>query len=248
MTYGDTEKRERAIAGARMAIEDSSISYTEASETVGVCRSYVVEAALILRFGTPEENKAFAELTIPARRLADTIRQRTPQEHKRKTPAAPRRSAETIDMSVRIFRAARLCLADNVSNKDAARREGVSHKQVSDAVTVLKHGTPEQIAKGESGEMGLNPLINLIRSYIPADVRKAARKQNVRGQEAIEVFKTESAIFAKLRIALEAIASMPQPSDVVAVARKNNIRADTVNRFLMTSFSWITEFSDEWTK
>jgi hypothetical protein len=41
---------------------------------------------------------------------------------------------------------------------------------------------------------------------------------------------------------------LPQPTDVIAVIRKNHNREMHVDKTLIAAFTWLTEFSDAWTK
>jgi hypothetical protein len=240
--------RERALTGAQLVVNDPNISHVQAAERSGSTRWGVTEAYLLLGHGTAEEIAAVREGRIAMREACDIIRSRRPGDHQRKV--LPRRipTAKDVEGRVAAFRAARLAIQDSLSLPDASKRCCANLRGASEAHLILKHATPEQIAKAEAGELSLQGLATTIRSIVPPEVRKANRKQLRQGEDTMSIARTEAAIWNGLRGALEAISSMPQPTDVISIVRKNAMRGEAVNRNLMTAFTWITEFSDEWTK
>lgn len=85
---GERLGRQRAFAGARLALADN-ISMDAAAERVGSKRSSVQEAMMILRLGTPEEITAVELNNAPMGKLTDAIYARTTPEERRATARKP---------------------------------------------------------------------------------------------------------------------------------------------------------------
>jgi hypothetical protein len=144
--------------------------------------------------------------------------------------------------------AARYAIEQNLPREEAAKKFSVGTDSISRAHTILTHGTPEEAALVEAGTSSLRDVYETVLKRTPKDQRREGRKRGVRGEITKEQDKAEAAIWSTLKDALDSICSLPQPEDVVKIVRKNRIRATGVDKKLMTTFTWITEFSDAWTK
>lgn len=95
--------RINAMAGARMALAGKSLA--EAAETVGVNRSSISSAVLVLTFGTEEEIKAIESGALALESTADAVRARTPAAERAKARRNPTQTvlikdAREVDASV----------------------------------------------------------------------------------------------------------------------------------------------------
>lgn len=141
---------------------------------------------------------------------------------------------------------ARLALKEQLSLSEAAKRSDASRDSVGEAYLLLRYGTEEEITSVENNLLALNIAASAIRLRVPAVERE--RKSPHKNCEHTHRAELEAAIWAKLRRVLDDINAMPQPADVVAIVRKNQRRAQTLNTKLIAAYGWITEFSDAWTK
>lgn len=245
----EIEARRKALAGARLAIAEN-ISHKAAAARVGSNIYTVTESYIILTKGTPEEVAALESGAVAVRSAVDAIRQRSTKQERwsqRKSGAGRQSPASDLVMRQAAFRAARIVMAEGISHADAARRAGASRRSVSEAYVILANCSPSQISRGESGETSIMELTEWVRENVPAEIRKTKRKIARLGGDVQQQRDTESALWLKLRDALDNIAAMPLPADVVGICKKNRMREEKVNEKLIAAFAWITEFSDAWT-
>lgn len=247
-TAGDA--RRRALDGARLARAEN-ISHEEAAQRVGSNVYWVTECYLVLAFGTPDEIASIERGAVTIRAAADAIRARTTKEDRRvaRKAGAGRNSPDSeIEIRKRAFQGARIVIKEGISHVDAAQRLQISRRAISSAYVILAHCSPEQIAKAEIGEISLALLVDHVRKNVPADIRKSKRKGPIFDADTRKQRDTEVALWNTLRDALDGIAAMPQPQDIVRIVKKHRMREEKVNEKLIAAFAWITEFSDAWTR
>ncbi len=160
----------------------------------------------------------------------------------------PTRPAEK-EANARALPAARYILENPLNRPAACDKFTTTRSGITLALVLLQEGTPEEIAAVDAGAP-LNPIVATIRKRRTALApgKRQRLKKVAYSQVELERKKVDMAIWEHLGSALKSIASLPQPDDVVKIARKNGERTKAVDRNLMTAFSWITEFSDAWTK
>lgn len=180
--------------------------------------------------------------------MEESFLKRTKTLRRGRDPGRPR--GKEMEKKRRAIEAAKLVM-NGIGHIEAGNQMGVSRKLVGDVFIALTRGTPEEIAKLESGELGLGGpggLLQIIHNRTPDEVRRKSRKKPKYQPEVRQQWGQEAAMWDKLRNGLIAICSLPRPEDVMAIAKKNNVRAKLVDEKLMAAFAWITEFSDAWTK
>lgn len=144
--------------------------------------------------------------------------------------------------------AARYLMETPANRMEVCKEFNTNSGSLTNALVLLQEGTPEEIAGVEAGG-ALYPIAKMIIARrAPTSGKRRRLKKVGFSQEALARKKVEMAIWESLGSALKNIASLPQPQDVVEIARKNTMRVQAVDRNLMTAFTWITEFSDAWTK
>jgi hypothetical protein len=135
----------------------------------------------------------------------------------------------------------------------AAKLLNVSRDSVFHAKTVLKHGTPEEIAAVKNGSASVSTIANDIRKNPRADKRPSpieAKEARIREGQAAQVKaqRNNAVKWSLLRDALHNITSLPRPADVVKMARfyDKKTNGSAIERKLGPSLEWLTEFSDAW--
>lgn len=163
--------------------------------------------------------------------------------------ARPNRAFEIKARKQAMAAARELIAADGRLNRDEiAAKHQVTPSGVSLAVIILKHGTEAEIASVDNGEQGLRPVYDEVVTRIPVDQRIKSKTRATISAERKEQVKNDAATWKQLRQAIELICGMPLPADVVAIARRNGGRASSLDRKIIAAYSWLTEFSDAWTK
>lgn len=233
----------RSFLAARYAI-DNNVSYTEAAAKFGVRQPIVSECAVILRFGTPEEIAAVerGEVSI---HVARTIRARIPKEERGRRMEVDRNRPEDEEVRKAAFEGARLAMSQKIALSDIAKQTGASPQLISWTITVLTHGTPEEIAAAESFKVSLWKIYQTIRARVPAEERT---KQQVLSEEQQLILAGDKDVWGRVADAFTAISALPRPADVVTICRKNRQRSERISRELATVYSWIEEFANAWTK
>jgi len=161
---------------------------------------------------------------------------------------ASRTGNSHVEARINAIRAARLAVAEHISMQEASEREGSKRSSTQEAYIVLTLGTPEEIAAVETGRTTLGPTAKVILARTPPEVRAAAIRKPVLPQRELEGRALEAAEWAKLKMALDALTSLPAPSDVMTIVKRNPQRAEYVSRKVLTAHTWLEEFVNAWTK
>lgn len=164
-----------------------------------------------------------------------------------KTKTRPTRKRE-IQGRINAIKGARLVLTGGKSVEEAAGAVDSNRHSVSCGLMILEFGTAEEIAAVERGELNLDATSRAIRKRTPEKDRLAKRRAPTQTAALVQARSIDAEIWGKLREALDAITSLPSPKDTAAIVRKNSMRIEHVNRKLLASLAWITEFSDEVTR
>lgn len=141
--------------------------------------------------------------------------------------------------------AAELSLNSQVRVVDAAAQLGVERHIVTAVRMILDHGTPEEIEELRTGSRGLTNMVTAIRKRagrLPR-IRRSVWSNDTHDKRAFR-----NALWKNLSTALEAIVSMPHPAEVAEIIKTHPARRQCVDAKLLQSLSWLTEFSDVWTR
>lgn len=149
---------------------------------------------------------------------------------------------------INAIRGARMVLTQNKSAEEAASVVGSNRSGISCGLMILEFGTAEEIAAVEDGKLNLDATARAIRKRTPETERLAKRRAPTQTAKLIQSREIDAEVWGKLREALDAISGLPAPKDTAAIVRKNVMRIEHVNRKLLISLEWITEFSDEITR
>lgn len=138
-----------------------------------------------------------------------------------------------------------------ISLDEAATLLGVSRSTVKNARLVLQEGTESEVSAADRGEVGVSTLAHNIRERDPRDRRSDRKDKPQKRTEALAENHRRKQLNAQmwghLRDGLNAIASLPRASDVVAIARTHD-RAGVVDAKLFQSLQWMKDFAHEWSK
>lgn len=133
---------------------------------------------------------------------------------------------------------------------EAAAMLNVSRDTVFHAKTVLKEGTPEEIAAVKRGEAAASTVAKQIRQNHPKEKRRASREVPLaaRGNnpERIQARQMRALIWGQFRGALDALTSLPSPADVLVVIAENDRSGNYVDARLSRALNWLKDFSNEW--
>lgn len=160
------------------------------------------------------------------------------------------RSEREIGTSKRAILAARKQIAANgvLHRDDLAKEFEVTPNAVSRALVAVKHGTEEEIAAIERGEMGAYAVYLNVVSRVPVEARMKTKSPATRSADARSAMRNDAEMWKTLREAVDLICGLPRPVDMVALARRNRRRTVAVDSRIMDAYTWLSEFSDEWTK
>lgn len=159
-----------------------------------------------------------------------------------KTVVRPPRPYE-IELRKRMVDAVRFADENKVPLSEVAKTRSLPWSTLQETSVVLRFGSPEQISALEIGMLSLREAARELRK-----VKGRERRPMILSADAKAMNVSESLVFAKLRDALENIAALPRPSDVVVIVKRQPGRLATVQKNLSTAYSWIEEFADAWTK
>ena len=133
---------------------------------------------------------------------------------------------------------------------EAAQLLNVSSSTVQSARRVLSEATPEEIASVDRGEVAASTIANEIRQGLRPERRRTLREaplaQAGKNPERIQRAQMQADIWAHVNEALTALTSLPLPSDVADIVRKNPARTRAVNDRLTRSLQWLKDFENVW--
>lgn len=144
----------------------------------------------------------------------------------------------------------RLPQAGSVTAVEAGALLKVHPTSVRKAKQIMREGSAEQIAGIRSGEKRVSVVLDEIKKTRPlkpgGNKNKKGVLRNVGGNAArIESLRVNAQIWAKLRSGLEALSSLPLPSDVLScIATRSNTAI--INARLPSSLKWLKEFDHVW--
>lgn len=151
-----------------------------------------------------------------------------------------------IEGRTKAFIAAREFLAEIGNCHELAKKHGADRSSVNSVAMILRFGTPEEIAAVEHGNASVLRAWHKIRERLP---KEALPKRKSRlSKEVAQARRSDVQIFKQLKIAFDALSTMPSPQDVVTIVRAHHVRAESIGRRLLTLHTWLEEFSDAWTK
>lgn len=138
-----------------------------------------------------------------------------------------------------------------VSAQEAANIGGVVRSQVMDARTILEKGSAEQIAAVEAGALGVRGVADSIRAeQRPSKKKYKQRKNTDKDASRIQTLKRHGNIWQDLKQALLLLSGLPQPAEVVAIARVADAKArpGIINTKLAPARDWLREFEHAWNR
>jgi len=139
------------------------------------------------------------------------------------------------------------------SRQHIAALVGVHHDSLSEAATVMEHGTEEEQLAAEAGKRGISHLAREIRarlkaSGVPILRRKIPKPRKTPAQEInYNNQKTHMKMWGEFRSAIESLGHMPRPQDLAIGARRVSV-AGSVFAKVPNIVEWLIEVSHEWDK
>ena len=167
------------------------------------------------------------------------------------------KAAESAARQKKIMAAAREYLgqtvAQQVHSQVIAESHGLTVNQIKNGIHVLRHATQEEIAGVDRFEIAMFTLSRQITDGLSPEERKRMRETPLgeRGKhlERKERQRTEGGIWQAFKQAIEALSTMPRPSDVADIIAANGRRNETFDpKKLETAAIWLMEFDDVWKK
>lgn len=154
-----------------------------------------------------------------------------------------------VEARQKAFRVARELLTnDKLSMGEESKRAGVNRHAVGNAMLILQHGEPQEIADLERGAISPQHMGDAIRRRVPKEKLLEKSRGLVASSATKGIRDAEMEVWSKLKVALDGLTSLPSPKDTAAVVRRNNGRVEAVNRKLLAAVAWITEFENEITR
>lgn len=137
-----------------------------------------------------------------------------------------------------------------ITQAAAGQLVGSSQSSVSSALKILQGATAAEIRQVEDGTITIAALAGQLLRKVPRATRAkiAGQPRNQRGGhlQRIQRMRLHALVWRQLKAGLE-LTDLPQPSDVVAIARAHD-KAGLVDAKLLRASQWLEEFVDEWTK
>lgn len=131
----------------------------------------------------------------------------------------------------------------------AAKLMNIGYRTVSLAKFVMANGTAAEVAAVRDGRATASSIAKQIRAGTPAEDRDLGghngKVASVARHERKKRVRMKSQVWAQLRQAMEAFASLPRPADAVAAARAMD-RTRFVDKNLFHTLQWLKDFSNEW--
>lgn len=138
--------------------------------------------------------------------------------------------------------------------KEAADIGGFASSVMLDANVVRKRGTPDEIQKVETGEVHVRHAANNIRARHTAKPPPKREKKNKKPNTKtdanlgrIQRLKMRGNIWGDLKSGLIHFAALPDPKEVVKVARAMD-RQKIIDTKLSLTIEWLEEFRNEWNR
>ena len=138
-----------------------------------------------------------------------------------------------------------------LSLQEAADLAGVHRTTVAEAKVILNKGTDNLIAAVKSGAVGMSRAVEEIRAEQHPNKKKyKQRKDTDKDASRIQTLKRHGNIWQDLKQALLLLTGLPQPAEVVAIARIADAKAKPgiINTKLAPARDWLREFEDEWNR
>ena len=132
------------------------------------------------------------------------------------------------------------------TTQQAADLMNVNRATVTSAKTVLKDGTPEEIAFVDSGQSAVNTTAKKIRKRTSKKQSKKKLGNVGKNPERIQKQQINAEIWGRVRDVLTHLTNLPLASDVVGIVRTHEKRKDVVEARLSAAFDWLKEFEHEW--
>lgn len=137
------------------------------------------------------------------------------------------------------------------TGKQAAQMLNVDRSTVQYAKVVQREGTEDEVRAVERGEAAVSTIARQIMAKRPPEERKKLRdeplSQSGRNPERIQRQQINAEIWGRIRDALTHLTSLPQASDVAAIARAND-KTGLVEARLQSAIQWLGDFHNEWSK
>lgn len=135
-----------------------------------------------------------------------------------------------------------------ISISEAATLLNVSKASISEARTVLNHGTEEEVAAVKAGAASVTTIGRRIRAERPKQQKRdEPLSQSGKNPERIQRQQINAEIWGRVRDALTHLTSLPMAADVAAIARAND-RTGLVDARLQSAIQWLGDFHEEWNK
>lgn len=153
----------------------------------------------------------------------------------------------------RAFKAARIAIEQNLSVPRAASMISNDPKDipprtsVQEALNILMFATPEEIAKVESGEIGMSSFRRELMKRVTPEMRVEKGRAGLKTMRPI-ITADDRQLWESFKSALDALGSMPAPADMVRVVKSHRVRTEVTNQRILPIHAWLEDFLNAWTE
>jgi ParB-like chromosome segregation protein Spo0J len=143
--------------------------------------------------------------------------------------------------NLRVGRPAENRSIDPISITEAANLLAVSEPTVKRARAVLDHGTPEQIAAVEAGEVSVSAAAKAVATSKPKR-KPQTRTEKLERKHAMQ--RERARYWNQLSEALDVLSGLPDPADILPAVPAHTGR--TLSDKLPAAIKWLTAFQEKW--
>jgi hypothetical protein len=130
-----------------------------------------------------------------------------------------------------------------ITGSEAAKMLNVSRDSVVSARQILQHCSPQEVQAVEEGRMSIRRARESIKVRDVTPIKKSKLKNGGKNPDRIERQRLRNHVWKNVRIALEALTSLPLPADVVPIVKAMD-RHNLIPEKLPTALAWLREFAD----
>lgn len=132
----------------------------------------------------------------------------------------------------------------SITRQQAASLMNVGLDTITSARTILRKGTPDEIAAVQAGEAAVHTIVKQIRAGKSPTER--SKEREVKKHSRQQVRQISAQVWRTFRDALTGLTSLPLAADMVVVVRGND-RSGFVDQRATQAQKWLEDFLHEWT-
>jgi len=131
------------------------------------------------------------------------------------------------------------------THDQAASMMNVDPATVSDAKTVLRDGTRDEVDAVARGEAAVSSIAKNIRANLPPEERAQRRRDP--NADRMSTRHMQAQIWGAFRDSLKNLSGLPSAADTIKIVRSHD-KAKMTNAKLGIALNWLQEFANEWNR